>query len=65
MKLKIIKNPNEEEYNEISQAVEGNDGFCPCLTTKSPNTKCICKVFREQTTEGSCHCGRFLKVLVD
>lgn len=62
MKLKTIKNPNKEEYDEITQAVKDNDNYCPCLLYKNDDTKCICKAFREQETEGYCHCGRFLKV---
>lgn len=41
-----------------------NDGFCPCMIDKNNDTKCICKVFKEQTTEGMCHCGRFKKVKI-
>lgn len=62
MKLKTIKNPNKEEYDEITQAVKDNDNYCPCLLYKNDDTKCMCKAFREQETEGYCHCGRFLKV---
>lgn len=64
MSLKIIPNPNKEEYDEISQAVKDNSGYCPCLLEKSENSKCICKDFREQTIEGFCHCGRYQKILV-
>lgn len=38
-----------------------NGGYCPCMVAKTPDTKCPCKAFREQT-EGVCHCGRFEKV---
>ncbi len=63
MKLKIIPNPDKEEYDEITQAVKDNDGYCPCLIIRNPDTKCICKEFREQATEGFCHCGRYIKIL--
>ena len=62
--LKIIKNPNENKYNEVTEAVKNNDGYCPCMLQKTPDTKCICKEFKEQTTTGECHCGRFLKIEV-
>lgn len=65
MKLKIIPNPIKEEYDEITQAVKNNDGYCPCLLEKFESSKCICLEFREQTTEGFCHCGRYEKILVD
>jgi len=60
--LKIIKNPNENKYNEITEAVKRNENYCPCVLQKTPDTKCICKDFKEQQTEGECHCGRFVKV---
>ena len=61
--LKIIKNPDETIYNSVTTAVKNNDGYSPCMIYKSSDTKCPCKSFREQTTEGECHCGRFLKVI--
>ena len=65
MKLKIIPNSNKEEYDEITQAVRDNDNYSPCLLYRNEDTKCMCKAFREQETEGYCHCGRFLKVKDD
>lgn len=59
--LKIFPNPNKEEYDDITQAVKDNDGYCPCDLRRISATKCPCKTFREQTTEGYCHCGRFYK----
>ena len=60
--LKIIKNPNDNVYQEITQAVKDNDPYCPCMISKSDDTKCPCKEFREQVIEGECHCGRYLKI---
>ena len=62
--LKIVKNPNEEIFNEVMAEVKANLGFCPCRLEKTSETKCPCKDFREQTTEGECHCGLFCKVEV-
>jgi len=62
MVLKIIKNPNNEIYKSVTQAVKNNDGYCPCLIQKNENSKCICKEFREQDFEGECHCGRYVKI---
>ena len=59
--LKIRPNENKEEYDEITLAVQNNDGFCPCLLEKNEDTKCMCKAFREQEEPGFCHCGRFEK----
>lgn len=57
--LKII-----EVDPEFKMYVDANDGYCPCLLWRDPDTKCMCKAFREQTEPGPCHCGRFEKVEV-
>lgn len=62
MNEKFFKNPNEEEYNEITEAVAANDGYCPCAVVKDENTKCICKKFKESNDTDFCHCGRFYKI---
>ena len=61
--LKIIPNPDKEIYIEVTNAVIANQGYCPRMITKNQDTKCICKKFREQETEGECHCGRYCKVI--
>lgn len=65
MNLKMIKNPNEKIYNDVTEAVIENSNYCPCKTEKTIETKCPCKEFREQETEGLCHCERFLKVKIE
>ena len=62
MSLKIIKNPDEETFKSIIAEVKANDGYCPCRLERTPATKCPCKEFREQTAEGECHCGAYVKV---
>ena len=47
---------------KIMELVEKNHGFCPCAIVHNADTICPCKEFREQTTPGKCHCGRFEKV---
>lgn len=46
----------------VKALVYQNGGYCPCAVLKTPDTKCVCKEFREQKTPGKCHCGRFEKV---
>lgn len=60
--LKIIKNPDIEIYDEVTRAVRDNGGYCPCELIKNDDTKCMCKTFKEQETQGECHCGRFVKI---
>lgn len=45
----------------VKESVDENDGYCPCLVDRTPDTKCMCKDFREMG-EGVCHCGRYEKV---
>ena len=61
-KFDIKKNPYAEEYEESSEAVKLNDGYCPCLLEKNDDTKCMCKSFRDSNDTDFCHCGRFYKV---
>lgn len=61
-KFDIKKNPYAEEYDEITEAVKLNDGYCPCLLEKNDDTKCMCKSFRDSDNTEFCHCGRFYKV---
>jgi len=60
MKIKI--NPNKELVEEITKAINKNGGFCCCAIEKTPDTKCICRVFLEQQELGECHCGKYIKV---
>lgn len=62
--LKIFKNPDKEAYKSIMAEVKANDGFCPCRLERTLDTKCPCKEFRNQISEGECHCGAFQKVEV-
>lgn len=59
--IKIERLPNTDE---ILQAVKNNGGYCPCRINKTPDTRCVCKDFREQTEEGVCHCGLYYKTIV-
>lgn len=61
--FEIFKNPFEEEYNEITEAVKVNENYCPCMPEKSEDTLCMCKAFRESKETDYCHCGRFYKVM--
>ena len=55
--LKIV-----EIRPEIRENVKASNGYCPCAIWHNPDTKCMCKEFREQSVPGECHCGRFAKV---
>ena len=60
--LAMIKvNEDKELVAEIRQKLKKNGGYCPCRLQKTPDTKCMCKEFREQE-EGECHCGLYVKI---
>lgn len=56
----IRLNTNEDLVKEIRKQLKDNDGYCPCRIQKTPDTRCMCKEFREQE-EGECHCGLYIK----
>jgi ferredoxin-thioredoxin reductase catalytic subunit len=58
--MKITLNPDEEYVKEIRAALKNNGGYCPCSLTKTEDTKCMCKEFRELKS-GMCHCGLYEK----
>ena len=61
--MKISLNEDKSIVNKIKQALKENDGYCPCALSKDKDFKCMCKSFREQQTEGLCHCGLYYKTL--
>ena len=46
--MKIRLTSDEEQRQTIQQALQENDDYCPCRLQKTPDTKCMCKEFREQ-----------------
>lgn len=58
---KIILNPDNEYVREIKKKLKNNNGYCPCTLIKNPDTKCMCKEFRDMS-EGMCHCGLYIKI---
>ena len=58
--LKITYNQDKQIVDKILDALDKNNGYCPCKIEKNNDTKCMCKEFREQK-EGYCHCGLYIK----
>ena len=57
----MIKYTDDTELKEqILQALKESDGYCPCHIDRTPDTKCMCKEFRDME-EGTCHCGLYVK----
>ena len=63
--LKIVLNDDKQLVDEIRQKLKENGGYCPCKLIKDQDTKCMCKEFREQITEGECHCGLYKRIKED
>lgn len=61
----VVKNPDLKKYDEVSKAVEQNDGYCPCLINKNKDTRCMCKEFLDKVNSGyigECRCGRYVSL---
>lgn len=54
---------NDKEYTQaVLKALKENDGYCPCQLLRNQDTKCMCKIFREETPVGEeCPCGLYVK----
>lgn len=56
-------NPDTELVTEIKKKLKENNGYCPCRISKTPDTKCMCKEFRDMIKSGEsgmCHCGLYV-----
>lgn len=58
--MTIQLNPNKAVVADIRAKLKENNGYCPCALIKTPETKCICQDFLNQTS-GKCHCGLYIK----
>ena len=58
--LKITYNQDKQIVDKVLDALDKNNGYCPCKLEKNNDTKCMCKEFKEQK-EGYCHCGLYIK----
>ena len=61
--MKIQVSENKELVARIRLALKENDGYCPCVLGRSPESKCMSKDFIENTAAGEyCHCGLYKKI---
>ncbi len=63
--MAITLNPDQEVVKTVKEGLKQTGGYCPCVMERSPDTKCMCKEFREQIQdpafEGYCHCMLYYK----
>ncbi len=62
---KITLNPDKEIVKMVQAGLKEKEGYCPCRLERTPDTKCMCKEFRDQINdpdfEGFCHCYLYYK----
>ena len=61
--MRVTQNPDSVFAKEVKKQIKANNGYCPCRLTKSPDTKCMCRDFREMIDrgeEGACLCGLYI-----
>lgn len=59
--MKVRVTTDTQLRDEIRKKLKENDGYCPCKLIKTPDTKCMCKEFREAPPGEECHCGLYIK----
>ena len=63
MSIKIKLNSDVDLVNKIKEKLKANGGYCPCVLSKRPEDKCMCKNFKDQVAQGiagECHCGLYV-----
>ena len=59
-------NEDETIVQRVKEGLKATGGYCPCRLSRTEDTKCICKEFREQMQdpdfEGYCHCLLYYKL---
>lgn len=63
MNIVFNRSWSKEQISEFQFIKKENDNYCPCMTQKTEDTKCICKDFRQKIEDesyvGECHCGLY------
>ena len=63
--MAVRLNPDKAIVETVRKGLEARGGYCPCVLKKTPDTKCMCKEFRDQIKdpdfEGFCHCRLYYK----
>ena len=58
-------NPDKSIVEAIREGLKARGGYCPCRRESTPDTKCMCKEFRDQIAdpdfEGFYHCMLYYK----
>ena len=68
--VKIQQTKNKELLASILKQLKENNHYCPCSLYKIPETKCMCKTFRDiissnQPGTYECNCGRYIATITE
>jgi hypothetical protein len=63
VKYKVLMNPDKEKYAELREAVAANGGWCPEISDKTKENKCMCPEFLNKNKECWCAFKMYKKVL--
>ncbi len=64
--MKIKKNEDVELVEEVQRQLKETGNYCPCRIDRTPESKCMCKFFRDKVKEAKekgsterieCDCG--------
>lgn len=67
-KYKIILNDDKALIAEVNRQLQETRGYCPCSLEWTPDTKCVCKAFRESLANGEeteCFCGKYKIIKIE
>lgn len=61
-KVRLNEKLTVKKVNAILDAIDKNDGYCPCQVGKTPDTKCHCSDFKNNKKIGEpCICNIYVK----
>ena len=49
--MKVTFNENKELVAKVQEGLKRTGGYCPCRLERTPDTKCMCKEFRDQIAD--------------
>jgi ferredoxin-thioredoxin reductase catalytic subunit len=65
IKMKVRLNEDAEIVKTVKEGLQHTGGYCPCKRDRTPDTRCMCKEFRDQIKDpdfyGYCHCLLYYK----
>lgn len=65
-KVRLNEAMTVAQINTVLDAIDANDGYCPCQVGKTADTKCNCKDFKENKEIGEpCICKIYVKQKAD